>query len=85
MYGTVTSAASGANGSLEELVGDTILGVAAALGMIHFSAALIVLLTTRGTRLVRRTTLVAASLLIPVLGPVVAVIVSWNGIRGRSA
>ena len=65
-----------------QLVGQTLLGTLIAVGTVHLLSALLVLTVARRGRPFIRIGLTAAALLIPVLGPVAAVMVLWDRIGG---
>lgn len=83
MYEAVTAVATAPEVSVEELVADTISGVVMGLGVLHVGATLVVLAATKRMRPALRAGLVATSLLVPVLGPVAAVLASWLGRPSR--
>jgi hypothetical protein len=62
---------------LEELIGETMASFCTAAGAVHIAASLVVLASTRGMRLRTRLFLLAVSLLVPVIGPVLAVFTLW--------
>jgi hypothetical protein len=64
--------------SMETLVGESMAALLAAGGAVHLGATVLVLVGTRNMAASRRTGLVAASLLVPVIGPLIAVLCTWT-------
>jgi hypothetical protein len=69
--------------SLDTLVGESMAALLAAGGVVHLGATVLVLVGTRNMTATRRTGLVAASLLVPVIGPLIAVLCTWIPRRRR--
>lgn len=71
-------------GPLQDLIVDTIAGIAAASALIHAGSFLMVLASTRRHGAGTRIGLLSGSL-IPFLGPVLAIFTAWNsrGSRGE--
>jgi hypothetical protein len=63
--------------SMETLVGESMAALLAAGGAVHLGATVLVLVGTRNMAASKRTGLVAASLLVPVIGPLIAVLCTW--------
>jgi len=62
---------------METLVGESMAALLAAGGAVHLGATVLVLVGTRNMAASKRTGLVAASLLVPVIGPLIAVLCTW--------
>ncbi|AUI50643.1 hypothetical protein [Arthrobacter crystallopoietes] len=63
---------------VEEMVGETMVALLAAAGVLHGGASLVVLATTKGLPAGTRAGLLAGCLLVPVIGPVLAVVAGWS-------
>lgn len=68
----------GEGGALEALVGEAMVALLAAAGVVHVLASLVMLASTKRMRPGARTLLLAVSLLVPVIGPVLAVFTAWS-------
>jgi hypothetical protein len=68
----------GEGGAVEALVGDAMVSLLAAAGIVHVTASLVMLASTKRMRPGARTFLLAVSLLVPVIGPVLAVFTAWS-------
>jgi hypothetical protein len=63
--------------SMETLIAESMAALLAAGGAVHLGATVLVLVGTRNMAASKRTGLVAASLLVPVIGPLIAVLCTW--------
>lgn len=70
---------------LEAFVGEAMLAFLAAGAAVHLGASVLMLASTRRMRAGPRTGLLAASLFVPVIGPVLAVFVAWSARQGAGS
>jgi hypothetical protein len=64
--------------ALEEMVGQTMVAFLVAAGVFHVGASLVLLATTKRLPPGTRAGLLAGCLLVPLIGPVLAVFTAWS-------